>query len=62
LGVRDEGEHIMLRIVPFNEAWRISGDSKLLCAMFMLEKLQAEGKVPPLLQTATSLGEEALLR
>ena len=60
-GLREDGEHITLRIAPFDEAWRISGDSKFLCAIFMLEKLQAEGILPPSLHPVTTLGEEALL-
>lgn len=59
-GERVHGELITLRIVPFDDAWRSSGDSKCLCAMFMLEKLRAEGKVPALFATATALDDDAI--
>ena len=58
-GEREHGELITLHIVPFDEAWRISGDSKCLCAMFMLEKLRAEGKVPAPFEAATALDDDA---
>lgn len=59
-GERAQGELITLHVVPFDEAWRISGDSKCLCAMFMLEKLRAEGKVPAPFESATPLDDDAL--
>jgi len=38
-GESHEGEHIQLRVVPYDEAWKQTGDSKLLCAMFLYEKV-----------------------
>jgi len=38
-GKSDEGEHIQLQVVPFDEAPDRTGDSKLLCAMFLYEEV-----------------------
>eukprot|EP00548_Thalassiothrix_antarctica_P011601 CAMPEP_0194159476 /NCGR_PEP_ID=MMETSP0152-20130528/77851_1 /TAXON_ID=1049557 /ORGANISM="Thalassiothrix antarctica, Strain L6-D1" /LENGTH=317 /DNA_ID=CAMNT_0038869045 /DNA_START=448 /DNA_END=1398 /DNA_ORIENTATION=- len=37
-GKKDEGEHIRLTVVPFEEASKKTGDSKLLCAMYLYGK------------------------
>mmetsp|Transcript_24908 Transcript_24908/g.37851 ORF Transcript_24908/g.37851 Transcript_24908/m.37851 type:complete len:282 (-) Transcript_24908:325-1170(-) len=44
-GNREEGEHIQLHIVPYDDAWKYCGDSKLLSAMFLYEKLRQKGKI-----------------
>jgi len=37
-GKSDEGEHIQLHVIPFEEGWKRTGDAKLLSAMFLYEK------------------------
>jgi len=46
-GNKEEGEYIQLHIVPYNDAWKYCGDSKLLSAMFLHQKLREEGTIPP---------------
>jgi len=41
-GNREDGEFIKLKIVPFDEAWKLSGDAKLLCAIFLYQKIVEE--------------------
>lgn len=54
-GNREEGELIQLQVVPYDDAWKYCGDSKLLTAMFLYEKLCDEGKLPPRGTLATPL-------
>lgn len=44
-GNREDGEHIMLQVVPFDTAWKLSGDAKLLCSMFLYDKVKGEEKL-----------------
>ncbi|KAJ5072837.1 nudix hydrolase 14 [Anaeramoeba ignava] len=44
-GLIDEGETITLKIVPFDEMWKLTSDSKTLCSLFLYEKLKLEGKI-----------------
>lgn len=37
-GVMEEGEVIVLDIVPYNMAWRVCSDAKLLSSMFLYER------------------------
>jgi len=43
-GDRESGEHIKLHVVPFDDAWKMTGDAKLLCAMFLLNKSMKDKK------------------
>lgn len=54
-GKRSEGEHITLHAVPYEQAWRISADCKCLSAMFLIDRLRAEGTLPPAGEIATPL-------
>lgn len=45
-GLRDHGEHITLRVVPFHEAWSISGDAKAIMyvsPLFFYSQLKPTG-------------------
>jgi 8-oxo-dGTP pyrophosphatase MutT (NUDIX family) len=55
LGKRGEGEHITLRVVPYEQAWRMSADCNCLSAMFLIDRLRSEGKLPPAGEAATPL-------
>mmetsp|Transcript_13815 Transcript_13815/g.22886 ORF Transcript_13815/g.22886 Transcript_13815/m.22886 type:complete len:298 (-) Transcript_13815:87-980(-) len=54
-GKRAEGEDIVLHVVSYDQAWRMSGDAKCLSAMFLIERLRADGKLPPAGEAATIL-------
>ena len=41
----DEHEQITLRIVPFEDLWKTTPDSKALCSIVLYEKLLKEGKI-----------------
>mmetsp|Transcript_25151 Transcript_25151/g.28984 ORF Transcript_25151/g.28984 Transcript_25151/m.28984 type:complete len:308 (-) Transcript_25151:388-1311(-) len=43
-GNKEQGEHIKLHVVPFNTAWKLSGDAKLLCSMFLYDKVKLSEK------------------
>lgn len=46
-GLRDEGENIVLKLVPLERAWREGArDGKALAALALYEGLVREGKVP----------------
>ncbi|CAB9513906.1 keto reductase family 1 member C1 homolog [Seminavis robusta] len=51
------GETINLHVVPWEKVWKISGDSKTMIAMFLLNQLRAEGKVPAAGELKTPLVE-----
>ncbi|CAB9513912.1 diketo-D-gluconic acid reductase [Seminavis robusta] len=59
-GLREEGEVITLRIVPYEDVWRVSADSKAIIARFLVEQLRKEGKVPDPGKLATPLLEPTL--
>lgn len=44
-GLREEGERIKLHIVPLEEAWRISPDSKLLSCLALYDRLKQSGEL-----------------
>lgn len=79
-GLREEGEMIALRVVPFDDVWRVSGDAKaivyvlgtyeqqcdqcakfftnsgfIFSALFLLNQLRKDNKLPPAGQLATPL-------
>lgn len=46
-GLRDEGENITLKLVPWTRAWREAGrDAKALAAIALYENLKREGRIP----------------
>lgn len=46
-GLRDEGENITLKLVPYKRAWReLSRDAKGLAALSLYENLRREDKIP----------------
>jgi hypothetical protein len=46
-GLRDEGENITLKLVPFDMAWREGArDAKALAALALYDNLKREGRVP----------------
>lgn len=62
-GLRDHGELITLQVVPFDDIWKLTADAKALCALFLLQQLRREEKVPPIGQLATplSVSDEPML-
>ena len=46
-GVLEDGEVITLDIVPLADLWRHSPDGKTLAALYLYEKLVAEGTIKP---------------
>lgn len=54
---KEFSEFIYLNVVPWEQLWKISGDSKTMIAMFMLEQLRKEGKVKAAGEMATPLTE-----
>jgi ADP-sugar diphosphatase len=51
-GVAEEGEMIKLQILPLEQLWRKSPDSKALSAVCLFERLRACGRIPELLEEA----------
>ncbi|KAJ1381322.1 NUDIX hydrolase domain [Sesbania bispinosa] len=47
-GLRDHGELIKVRVVPYNKLWRTTADCKVLTAVALLEMATKEGLLPPL--------------
>ena len=47
-GLRDHGEYITLKIVPLQDAWKVSQDMKVMVSLFLQDRLRSEGKLPPL--------------
>jgi len=43
--LRERGETITLRVVPIEDMWKISNDMKVICALFLMEKI-AKMKMP----------------
>eukprot|EP00850_Spirogloea_muscicola_P001515 SM000005S17312 [mRNA] locus=s5:1356241:1366812:- [translate_table: standard] len=46
-GLRDHGELIQVRLVPYPQLWRSSADSKVLAACAIYEMASREGLLPP---------------
>ncbi|KAI4977223.1 hypothetical protein ZWY2020_052013 [Hordeum vulgare] len=46
-GLRDHGELIKLRVVPYDQLWRSTADSKALSAIALYEMAKKEGVLPP---------------
>ncbi|XP_062227930.1 nudix hydrolase 14, chloroplastic [Phragmites australis] len=46
-GLRDHGELIKLRVVPYNQLWRSTSDGKALCAIALYEMAKRDGLLPP---------------
>ena len=45
-GLRDHGELIKLRVVPYSQLWRSTADAKALCAVALYEMAKREGLLP----------------
>jgi ADP-sugar diphosphatase len=46
-GLKDEGEHIKLKLVPLTRLWKEAArDGKALAALSLYENLKREGKIP----------------
>ena len=45
-GGLDDHEQITLKIVPFEDLWKTTPDSKALCSIVLYEKLFKQGKIP----------------
>ncbi len=41
----EEGEVMTLDLIPYNELWKKSSDSKTLSSILLFEKLKAEGRI-----------------
>ncbi|VAI69386.1 unnamed protein product [Triticum turgidum subsp. durum] len=46
-GLRDHGELIKLRVVPYDQLWRSTSDAKALSAIALYEMAKKEGVLPP---------------
>lgn len=46
-GLRDHGELIKVRVVPYHELWRKTADAKVLMAIALYEMAKKEGLLPP---------------
>ena len=44
-GLMDHGELISLEVILLKEAWKRTSDAKTLCALYLYDKLKAEGKI-----------------
>ncbi|KAF8732729.1 hypothetical protein HU200_015064 [Digitaria exilis] len=51
-GLRDHGELINLRVVPYGQLWRSTADAKALCAIALYEMAKREGLLPSYPPTA----------
>ncbi|XP_054824513.1 nudix hydrolase 14, chloroplastic isoform X2 [Prosopis cineraria] len=47
-GLREHGELIKVRVVPYKKLWRTTADSKVLMAVALFEMATKEGLLPPL--------------
>lgn len=45
-GLRDHGELIKLRVVPYDQLWRSTADAKALSAVALYEMAKKEGVLP----------------
>ena len=45
-GCAEEGEQIVLSVVPLDTLWTVTPDAKTLAAVLLYEKLKAAGKLP----------------
>ncbi|GKZ00369.1 hypothetical protein MPSEU_000989900 [Mayamaea pseudoterrestris] len=54
-GLREHGEFITLRVVPMDEVWKVCHDAKAMLALFLVDKLHREGKLPPVGEGASPL-------
>ncbi|KAM5572680.1 hypothetical protein ABKV19_012630 [Rosa sericea] len=47
-GLRDHGELIRVRVLPYEKLWRMTADAKVLTAVALYEMAKREGLLPPL--------------
>lgn len=45
-GLREHGELIEVRVVPYKNLWRMTADSKVLMAITLYEMAKREGLLP----------------
>ncbi|RKP38283.1 nudix hydrolase 14 [Dimargaris cristalligena] len=45
-GLRDQGEHISLKLCPLSDLWKATPDAKALAAWALYSNLHAEGRLP----------------
>ncbi|XP_006846892.2 nudix hydrolase 14, chloroplastic, partial [Amborella trichopoda] len=43
IGLREHGELIKVHVVPFDKVWRMTADSKVLCAIALYEMAKRDG-------------------
>uniref|UniRef100_A0A7S3P4I3 Nudix hydrolase domain-containing protein n=1 Tax=Amphora coffeiformis TaxID=265554 RepID=A0A7S3P4I3_9STRA len=60
-GLRDHGEHIVLRVVTMDEVWSLSGDAKAMIALFLSQQLRKQGRLASPGGLATPLTPEPKL-
>lgn len=53
-GLREHGELIKVRAVPYENLWRTTGDAKVLMAIGLYEMAKREGLLPKKSQPASS--------
>jgi len=46
-GLRDHGELIKVRVVPYKNLWRMTADAKVLMAISLYEMAKREGLLSP---------------
>ena len=44
-GVKEENEKISVRIIPLEDLWSVSPDSKVLCALTLYSQLKKKGLI-----------------
>lgn len=47
-GLREHGELIKVRVLPYEKLWRMTADAKVLTAIALYEMAKREGLLPPL--------------
>ncbi|XP_004300733.1 PREDICTED: nudix hydrolase 14, chloroplastic [Fragaria vesca subsp. vesca] len=47
-GIREHGELIKVRVLPYEKLWRMTADAKVLTAVALYEMAKREGLLPPL--------------
>ena len=45
-GLASENERIIVRVIPLDELWQTSADSKALAALCLYDRLRASGSLP----------------
>lgn len=53
-GLNEEGEIIVLKVVPYDDIWTLTSDAKALCALYLVEQLRKCNKLPPTPSSSSS--------